>query len=222
MRLSSERAKQSRRARFFRPLYRGLFLLGLVQIAVAPAPAAPPIGGGCDGCELMFEGMPTHLQPETELPRQGEAGEPLEIEGTIYQVDGKTPAAGVVLYVYHTDAKGLYTPAAGQKAARRHGRLRGWMKTDASGHYKFRTIRPAPYPSGEMPAHIHPTVKEPGKNEYYIDEIRFTDDPLVTEKERASAENRGGSGIIKLTKNSAGVWTGRRDIILGRNIPGYR
>lgn len=179
------------------------------------------IGGGCDGCELMFEGMPKALESETTITG-ADAGEPLEIQGVIYEQDGKTPVPNVILYVYHTDPEGLYSPAPGQTAARRHGRLRGWMKTDAQGHYRFRTTRPAPYPNRTNPAHIHPIVKEPGRNEYYLDEYLFEDDPLLTKEKRDAQEGRGGSGIIRLTKNTDGVWTGRRGIILGRNIPDYR
>jgi hypothetical protein len=50
----------------------------------------------------------------------------------------------------------------------------------------------------------------------------FDDDPLLTKGERAKEERRGGSGIIKLTKNQNGVWIGRRDIVLGHNIPNYK
>lgn len=181
------------------------------------------VGGGCDGCDLMFEGMPRQLEWQTTIATESEPGERLEIGGVIYQADGKTAAAGVVLYVYHTDATGHYTPAANATGnVRRHGHLRGWMKTNARGEYKFNTIRPAPYPSRDNPAHIHPVVKEPDKNEYYIDEFLFDDDPILTAEKRSKLENRGGSGIVKLTKNSAGVWTGRRDIVLGLNIPDYR
>jgi protocatechuate 3,4-dioxygenase beta subunit len=177
------------------------------------------VGGGCDGCDLMFQGMPAKLNPETALTADTEPGEPMEISGTIYRADGKTPAAGVILYVYQTSAKGYYEPAPG---ATRHGRIRGWMKTDVQGHYKFRTVRPGAYPGRNIPAHIHPVVKEPDKNEYYLDEYRFDDDPHLTAEERAREEKRGGSGIIKLAKNQSGVWSGRRDIILGLNIPNYR
>ena len=114
------------------------------------------------------------------------------MRGVIYLSDGKTPAPEVILYVYHTDARGNYSPAPGQAHGLRHGHLRGWMKTDRQGRYRFRTIRPAPYPNGRIPAHIHPIVKEPRRNEYYIDEYVFGDDPLVTGKERGRMEDRGG------------------------------
>jgi len=181
------------------------------------------VGGGCDGCEAIFEGMPKSLSWETTIHDAKEPGEPLEISGTIYQSDGKTPGADVILYVYHTDAKGHYSPAPGATGfARRNGHLRGWMKTDGRGQYKFHSIKPAPYPGRTDPAHIHPIVKETDKNEYYMDEYVFDDDPLVTKEYRAKQEKRGGSGIIKLAKNQNGIWIGRRDIVLGQNIPNYK
>ena len=197
------------------------FVLGTACAAEAPQ-SSQLVGGGCDGCELMYEGMPRALSWRTAIAGNGEAGEPLEMRGVIYRSDGKTPAPGVILYVYHTDAKGYYSPAPGQTQGRRHGHLRGWMKTDRMGRYEFRTLRPAPYPNREIPAHIHPVVKEPGKNEYYLDEYVFADDPLLTPEKRGKLENRGGSGIVEVSRNKNGVWVGRRDIILGRNIPHYR
>lgn len=187
------------------------------------SPATRLVGGGCDGCEGIYEGMPQLLSSQTEIASTAEPGERMEISGHIYQMDGKTPAPNVILYVYHTDAKGYYSPAPdATNIARRHGHLRGWLKTNESGEYKFTTIKPAPYPSGDNPAHIHPILKEPDKNEYYIDEYLFDDDPLLTRERRARLENRGGSGIIHLVKRTDGVWTGKRDIVLGLNIPDYR
>jgi protocatechuate 3,4-dioxygenase beta subunit len=149
-----------------------LLLLATVLVLASPlrcAAEAPQssklVGGPCDGCNLMFEGMPRELGWRTTIAGKNEPGEPLEIRGVIYQKDGRTPAPGVILYVYHTDAKGYYSPAPGQTQGRRNGHLRGWMKTDAQGRYELRTIRPAPYPSRDNPAHIHAVVKEPGKNE---------------------------------------------------------
>jgi protocatechuate 3,4-dioxygenase beta subunit len=127
----------------------------------------------------------------------------------------------VILYVYHTDAKGLYSPAPKQTQAKRHGHLRGWVKTDADGRYEFKTIRPASYPNSQNPQHIHPSIKEPGTTLYWIDEFLFDDDPVLSEREKSNQEKRGGSGIISLKKNEKGVWVGKRDIVLGMNIPNY-
>ena len=55
----------------------------------------------------------------------------IEISGIVYQRDGKTPAKDVVIYIYHTDQAGHYTAKAGQTGrAKRHGYIRGWVKTD--------------------------------------------------------------------------------------------
>lgn len=180
-----------------------------------------PVGDGCEDCELIFAGMPSTLSWQTTIAGPDEPGEQLIISGTIYKKDGKTPAPGVILYVYHTDNKGLYSPAPKQTTARKHGHLRGWVKTDQNGRYEFKTIRPASYPDSRNPQHIHPIIKEPGMNEYWIDEYLFDDDPVLTGKERSNQHKRGGSGILTLKKNEKGVWIGKRDIILGLNIPNY-
>jgi protocatechuate 3,4-dioxygenase beta subunit len=179
------------------------------------------VGGGCDGCEGIYEGMPERLNWQTMIAPDSEPGERMDVSGVIYQADGKTPAPNVILYAYHTDAKGYYSPAPGASAlARRHGHLRGWVRTSEQGEYRFTSIKPAPYPNANIPAHIHPIIKEPDRNEYYIDEYVFDDDPLLTKEKRSRLENRGGSGIIQLTKSN-GVWAGRRNITLGLNIPNY-
>lgn len=179
------------------------------------------VGGNCESCDLMFEGMPTTLSWQTSLTDANEPGEPMIISGTIFKRDGKTPAPNVVLYVYQTNSKGLYSKASGQTQAVRHGHIRGWMKTDDQGRYEFRTIRPVAYPNSKIPQHIHPIIREQGLSLYWIDDFVFEDDPLLTASEISKLENRSGSGIIKLTKNSQGVWVGARDIILGKNIPNY-
>lgn len=175
----------------------------------------------CEDCDLMFVGMPTTPSWQTTIAGPDEPGEPLIIRGTIYKKDGKTPAPGIILYVYHTDNKGLYSPAPKQSGAKRHGHLRGWIKTDEQGRYEFNTIRPASYPNSRNPQHIHPIIKEEGIAPYWIDEFLFEDDPVLSESEKNHQQKRGGSGIISLTKNEKGIWIGKRDIILGMNIPNY-
>jgi protocatechuate 3,4-dioxygenase, beta subunit len=183
------------------------------------------IGGRCEGCEAVFESPIHHteLGNTDTLPGFWEAGTKIMISGVIYKADGMTPAKDVVLYIYHTDQKGYYTP--GKNAAgweKRHGYMRGWLKTNESGEYVFYTIRPAPYPTATFPAHIHPTIKEPGKNEYYIDDFVFTDDPYVDDNYRKNETKRGGSGILTLVKGDENIMYAKRDIILSKNIPNYR
>ena len=144
----------------------------------------------------------------------------MDLTGTVFQADGKTPAKGIILYIYHTDARGHYSPSAAQVDGRLHGHLRGWVTTDANGKFTLHTIRPAPYPNGSIPAHVHILVKEPGKTVYYIDEVWFNDDKLVTDRLRKEAEHRGGSQIITLTREH-NVWRGVLTVTLGLNIPGY-
>ena len=191
---------------------------------------AKPVGGNCEGCEAIYEGDVAFdkLSNTATLPDYNEKGPKLEISGIVYQRDGKTPAKDVILYVYHTDQTGHYTPAPDGKGwGKRHGRVRGWMKTDKNGYYHFYTLKPAPYPGTNIPAHIHITLKEPDKNEYYIDEYLFEGDPFLTTAERNRQEKRGGSGIISLDQKKAslpdgqGMLVGKRDIILGLNVPGY-
>jgi protocatechuate 3,4-dioxygenase, beta subunit len=179
------------------------------------------VGGHCEGCDEYALGMPANLKAEITIANPDEPGERLTISGTIYQKDGRTPAQGIILYLYHTDAEGNYSPGKNQTQAIRHGHLRGWIKTGPDGKYVFHTILPASYPNTKAPRHIHPTIKEPGLVPYYIDEYLFDNDPNLPEKERARQEKRGGSGIISITKNADDIWIGKRDIILGLNIPGY-
>jgi protocatechuate 3,4-dioxygenase beta subunit len=179
------------------------------------------VSGTCECCEAWQEGLPGTISWQTTIPPPGEPGEALEISGTIFQNDEKTPAQGVILYVYHTDYKGNYSRGKGSGCARRHGLLRGWMKTGTDGKYLFRTIKPASYPGTTIEAHIHPIIKEPGVGEYWIDEFLFDNDPLLTDEARSRQQQRGGPGIINLSLDKDGVWKGSRDIILGKNIPGY-
>jgi protocatechuate 3,4-dioxygenase beta subunit len=181
------------------------------------------VGGGCDGCELMFVGMPESLiATDTSLGWHSDKGQKLKITGTVYHHDGKTPSENVILYYWHTDHTGYYTPNDSMDSrARRHGQLRGWVKTDNDGKYAIYTIRPAPYPENNSPAHIHLSVKEPEiENEYYIDEWVFDDDSLLTSSLRKQHENRGGSGILNV-QNLDKIQIAEQNIILGLNVPHY-
>lgn len=196
----------------------------LLLLATSGANAREPVVGlPCEGCEAVFEGQPARLATHARIAPQNEPGEPLALSGRVLATDG-SPRAGIVIYAYHTDAKGIYPPVADAqgRSAARHGRLRGWVASDDAGRYAFDTIRPGSYPARDVPAHIHMHVLEPGCATYYIDDVMFTDDPLLTAAQRrAHAIGRGGSGIATPTRAAAG-WQVTRDIRLGAGIPGYR
>lgn len=179
------------------------------------------VGGGCDGCGIMYIDMPKTILPVDTSAGWHERGQKLRLSGTVYQRDGKTPAAGIILYYWQTDHFGLYQPVDGMNPeAARHGHIRGWVKTASDGKYAIFTVRPKPYPDSDNPAHIHVSVKEPGLSEYYIDELVFDDDRFLTPERRKVMANRGGSGILKVVKEGDQP-SALHDIILGLNIPDY-
>jgi protocatechuate 3,4-dioxygenase beta subunit len=183
------------------------------------------VGGACEGCEAIYE-CPKPFNQLTDtvyLPDWNPDSTGIAINGTVYNPDG-SPAAGVIIYVYHTDQTGIYPKLGDEKGwAQRHGYIRGWMKTSKDGTYKFWTRRPAAYPGRKDPQHIHITIKEPDKNEYWIDEFLFDDDPLLNTEFRNRCENRGGSGIVRIPPYFADkqVKKAERNIYLGKNIPNY-
>lgn len=180
------------------------------------------VGGGCDGCEIMYVGIPKNISSVDTSVGWTEKGQKLLVTGKVYKIDGKTPAPNIIIYYWQTDNNGFYAPRKGMdENAKRHGNIRGWVKTDEQGNYAIYTIRPTPYPNENIPAHIHTSIKEPNiENEYYIDEFVFDDDKILTGEKRKKLENRGGSGILRLL-NKGTLQIAEHNIILGLNIPNY-
>lgn len=137
------------------------------------------------------------------------------ISGTIYAPDGRTPLEGIDLFVYQTDASGVYS-TSGNGGDNRNTRIHGLVRSGADGRYEFRTIKPGSYPGSRNPAHIHAYVSGTGYPEYWIDEYHFSDDPFVTDGMRSKAGTEGFSSIITLTRGADGILRGIRDIKVER------
>ena len=180
------------------------------------------VGGPCEGCEAVFEYGGKKLTTTDTLPGFYEDGTKIKVEGTIFQNDGKTPAENVIMYMYHTNQEGIYAPRKNAKGwEKKHGYHRGWIKTDENGNYSFYTIKPASYPNRTEPAHIHLIILEPNGRYYWIEGCHFEGDSLLTEEEIKPDSPRGGTTGLLTLKNEGKLLVGTRDIILGRNIPGY-
>ena len=175
----------------------------------------------CEWCGAAD--APANPPSKIVIPPPGEPGEPLVISGTVYKEDGRTPAEGILIYAYHTNAAGIYpkrTPDSGRPQWR-HGYLRGWIRTGADGRYEFRTIRPAAYPGRTEPAHIHLTISGTNYPEY-SGTFWFADDPLVTPELRArndaivATRSMRPAVILTLRRDKSGVLRGTHDIRLQR------
>lgn len=200
---------------------RGSALLCAVLICCVSSGLSQQVGGPCEGCDAALDFDRSILASTDTFPEYSRSHNKLVVSGVVYMPDGVTPASGIIIYAYHTNERGLYSSEPGAEGwARRHGRLRGWVKTDQTGCFSFYTTRPASYPDRSEPEHIHFTVLEPDKIPYYIDSAFFTDDPLATSDVLSKQPQRGGSGITTPHKLD-GVQYVNRDIYLGLNIPNY-
>jgi protocatechuate 3,4-dioxygenase, beta subunit len=180
------------------------------------------VGGPFENGEFMYVGMPENIKSVDTSAGWTQNGQRLLVTGTIFRLDGKTPAPNVILYYYHTDINGVYANKKGlDPKVVRHGYIRGWVKSDSNGKYAIYTVRPTPYPNTDFEAHIHPSIKEPNiDKEYYIDEFVFDDDKLLTGEKRKKLPNRGGSGILRVFKKND-LQIAEHNIVLGLNIPNY-
>lgn len=123
------------------------------------------------------------------------AGEPVVVSGRVLAADG-TPIAGALLDVWQSDAEGFYDL---QKMGADEMSLRGRFRTDETGAFVFRTIKPSFYPIpadgpvGKMlravgrhpfrPAHIHFQISAEGyrslTTELYANDDKYLESDAV-------------------------------------------
>lgn len=138
---------------------------------------------------------------KTSLVSEEEPGLSLMVSGKVVGPNGAA-IPGAQIYVYQTDAKGLYRPD-GQNANEAPPRLRGTMIANSEGRFEFRTIRPGGYPGGRNPEHIHYRVSAPSFSQLR-GEILFEDDTRLTRSTRRMATARGWP-IVALKAETAGI-----------------
>lgn len=168
----------------------------------------------CEYCGAPDAPPASELSWSAVIAPPDEPGERLVVSGVVYEPDGRTPAAGVMMYLWHTDATGIYPRSSDERGnARRHGRLRGWLVTDAQGRYQIETIRPAPYPNDTLAAHIHATLTRAGQSERWIEDFVFEGDPFVAERDARASKQAGRFGpVLTPVRGEDGILRAERDI----------
>ncbi len=122
-----------------------------------------------------------------ELVAASEPGERLLVHARVVDPDTGAPVAGAAVHVYQTDAGGIYAPA--DAGGDDNPRLFGYVRTDAEGAFRVRTIVPGGYPGTRIPRHVHWEIRAEDR-EVARGEICFADDPrLDDEARRECAEN---------------------------------
>jgi protocatechuate 3,4-dioxygenase beta subunit len=160
---------------------------------------------------VPFPPPPHEVSSVATLVTSDEPGERLVITGIVYTSDGKTPYPDFILYLYQTDATGVYNMT---DRSWMRPRIRGWVRTDKDGKYEIRTVKPGSYPGSRNPAHIHAIVKLPGNEPDWIDDFLFEDDPFLTERERNRAASGDFSHIMRATRRADGTLVCTRNIKL--------
>ena len=104
------------------------------------------------------------------------AGRVTELTGRVQDLDGR-PISDARIEIWQCDANGRYRHPGERGPALRDENFQGYghTVTDGSGRYRFRTIRPVPYP-GRTP-HIHVAVRLRGV-EPFVTQLYVADEPL--------------------------------------------
>ncbi len=141
--------------------------------------------------------------------------------GAVRDTDGR-PLSGARVEIWQCNTFGRYHHPADRRDAPLDPGFQGFGETvtDAEGRYRFRTIRPVPYP-GRTP-HIHFAVAVPGGvrlvTQMYVEgEPGNARDPLLNSIRDAEVRR---SVIVVLNAApdiEAGAIAGRFDIVLGGN-----
>ena len=159
-------------------------------------------------------GAPRLQRPYALPMRPDEPGDPLLFHGRVESAGG-APLASAVVDLWQSTSDGMYsffTPKLPEEYL-----LRGRLRTDATGEFEVRTIRPVPYqipregPVGDLlenilgrhswrPAHLHFKIDADG-HQPLTTQLYFAGDPYLDSDCVTGVKD---SLVIDLTKTDAG------------------
>ena len=136
--------------------------------ALAPTPAQSRGPFYPDRLPLDRDNDLVQVEGHLDLAR----GEITDLIGRVLDADGE-PLGGALVEIWQCDANGRYIHRGDSGGRPRDPGFQGYgrFETGPDGGYRFRTIRPVPYP-GRAP-HIHFAVQAPGRRplvtQMYVD-----------------------------------------------------
>jgi protocatechuate 3,4-dioxygenase beta subunit len=151
------------------------------------------------------------------------AGVPLDLSGRVLTEDGR-PMAGVLVEIWQCDASGRYHHPRDPRAPADPGfQGYGRNQTLESGDYRFRTIRPVPYP-GRTP-HIHVSVSGPGMARlttqlYLAEEAERNARDLLYRRLGADSRQAVTIALTPAADPDLAQLAGRFDLVIGRALLG--
>jgi protocatechuate 3,4-dioxygenase beta subunit len=147
------------RRRLLQAAASGLVLLlpGAEASLAAPTPAQPPGPFYPDRLPLDKDNDLVRVEGSDGLA----SGEITDLWGRVLDLNGR-PVEGALVEIWQCDANGRYIHRRDDRRVPRDPNFQGYgrFETAADGRYRFRTIKPVPYP-GRAP-HIHVAVRVPG------------------------------------------------------------
>ncbi len=112
-------------------------------------------------------------------------GERIVVHGRVLDGD-RRPVPGTLVEIWQANAGGRYRHANDDYVAALDPNFAGFGRalTDARGRYRFRTVKPGPYPwrngpNDWRPAHIHFSLSGPAFVTRLVTQLYFEGDPLL-------------------------------------------
>lgn len=193
-----------------------LFCTAIALSSIQSLKAQDLVGDDYLNRNAIYDYSEIQLNNTDSIPDFESKAQKLKISGTIYLSDGVTPAKDVILYIEQTDENGEFDLRTAQE--KRYVHHRGWIKTDADGHYTFYTFVPGNDRRYNQLQQLYPVIKEPSKPEYALESFLFDDDPFLSKTCRKRLAKRGLDTILKLEKQDE-LYVATKDIVLPNDVP---
>lgn len=148
----------------------------------------------------------------SNLRIKGDQGIPVELSGTIFHNDCKTPFHKARIELWHCSPGAVYDNSSDQF------RYRGTAFTDSKGKYGFQTILPVPYDAGGFirPAHFHLMITAEGYQSF-VTQLYFAGDKHIAKDPYASSP-KAKRRILAVSNTSNGTKKVTYDVSLGTRL----